>query len=258
MRRSALLSLGLVVGLLAPTAAEAASPVVKAAERSAKARSATMQFSSTTTAAGHGRIVTSGTAAQRGTSVTMKVRAAGSGGVVTMDAVALARSGSFVIYMRSPLFRPQLPPGKTWVRYDLQKAGASLGLDFSALTGSSQALAPLWHGLVSTKRLGAEVVAGKRATHYRAVVDYKRAAAKAPLFAKQLAALERTAGIRLGRLSADVWVGADGRIRRFRTVTPTRVQGVKATSVQTITYLAYDVPVSIAPPPERLVFDPPS
>ena len=130
-------------------------------------------------------------------------------------------------------------------------------LNFSALTGASEALAPLWQGVVSTRSLGPEVVAGKPSTHYRVVVDYRRAAAKLPKLAEQLAALERAAGVRLGRMPADVWVGADGRIRRFRTQTPTRVQGLQGTSVQTITYLAYDVPVSISAPPERLVFDPP-
>jgi hypothetical protein len=260
MRRSVLLSLALVgIGALAvPAAASAANPVVEAAKRSAKAHTTTLRFSSQTTATGLGRFTTSGTGAQSGTSAKLRMRATGAGSVVTMDAIARAEHGGFVMYMRSPLFRSQLPKGKTWVRFDLQKAGASLGIDFSALTGASDALAPLWHGVVSTRSLGAEVVAGKPSTHYRVVVDYRRAAAKLPKFAEQLAALERVAGVRLGRVPADVWVGADGRIRRFRTVTPTRVQGVKGTSVQTITYIAYDVPVSVSAPPERVVFEPPS
>jgi hypothetical protein len=251
------LFVALVVALVVPVAAGAANPVVAAAERSAKARSTTMQFSTATAIPGLGRFVTSGTGAQRGKSATMTMRSTGAGRVVKMDAIALAERGAFVMYMRSPLFRPQLPPGKTWVRFDLQKAGASVGIDFSALAGSAQALAPLWHGLVSTKSLGGAVVEGKPTTHYRAIVDYRRAAAKVPSFAKQLATIERTAGVRLGRVTADVWVGADGRIRRFRTVTPTRVQGVRGTSTQTITYLAYDVPVSISAPPAAKVFDAP-
>lgn len=247
-----------VASLLLPGAAHAANPVVKAAERSAKARSTTMQFSSVTALPGVGRFVTSGSGAQRGSSVKMTMRATGAGRAVSMSAIAVAGRGSFVMYVRSPILQGQLPRGKTWARFDLQQAGASLGVDFSALTGASDALAPLWHGLVSTRSLGGQLVAGKPTTHYRAKVDYRRAARKVPSFAKQLAALERTAGVRLGLVEADVWVGADGRIRRFRTTTPTRVQGIRGSSTQTITYLGYNVPVSIAVPPRAQVFDAPS
>jgi hypothetical protein len=248
----------LAAAVLVPVSAQAADPVVSAAQRSAQARSATMQFRSTTTIPGLGGFVTSGTGAQRGTNARMSLRVTGTGGAVTVDTIALTERGSFVVYMRSPLFRSQLPRGKTWVRVDLQKVGEGLGLDFSALVGASQALTPLWQGVVSTKSLGREVVAGRPATHYRTVVDYRRAAAKLPGFAKQLAALERTAGVRLGRVKAEVWVGRDGRIRRFSTVTPTRIQGVRGTSTQVITYLAYDTPVTVTAPPAAQVFEPPS
>jgi hypothetical protein len=43
-------------------------------------------------------------------------------------------------------------------------------------------------------------------------------------------------------------------VRRIRSTTPTTVQGVRATSVQTLTYRAYDVPVSISAPPRGQVF----
>src|SRR4051812_15897938 len=38
-----------------------------------------------------------------------------------------------VVYMKSPLFADALPKGKTWIKIDLQKAGASKGIDFSTL-----------------------------------------------------------------------------------------------------------------------------
>ena len=103
--------------------------------------------------------------------------------------------------------------------------------------------------------VGTDRIAGKSAAHYRTVVDVHRAASALPEYAKQLAAIERAAGIRLGRVTQEVWVGTDGRIRRLRASTPTRVQGVKATSVQTLTYRAYDVPVAISAPPRSQVFD---
>jgi hypothetical protein len=170
-----------------------------------------------------------------------------------MNVIGLFERGHFVMYMRSPLFASQLPPGKTWVRIDLQTQGKKIGIDFSSLLGSSEAIAPLWHGLVSTKRLGRQVVAGTRSTHYRATVDYQRAAAALPAFGDQLAAIERTTGVRIGQVNADVWVGTDGYVRRFRTVTPTVVQGRRGTSMQTITYTGYNVPVTIIAPPRASV-----
>ena len=84
---------------------------------------------------------------------------------------------------------------------------------------------------------------------------YARAARAVPAYGKQLDTVERATGVRLGRVTQDVWVGADGRIRRLRTVTPTTFQGARASTVQTLTFLAYDVPVAIAAPPAAQVFN---
>ena len=77
-----------------------------------------------------------------------------------------------------------------------------------------------------------------------------------PAYAKQLATVERATGTRLGRVTQDVWVGADGRIRRLRSTAPTVSQGVRGTTAQTMTFLAYDVRVPISPPPRAQVFSP--
>jgi hypothetical protein len=254
MRRF-LLPFVLVAGLLVPVAAQAANPVYSAAKRSANAKSSTMQIRTATTVPGVGTVVATGSGAQRGQSVKLSMRSSAAGVTFSMHVIGLLERGHFVMYMRSPLFDAQLPPGKDWVRFDLQKQGEKVGIDFSSLLGSSQAMAPLWHGLVSTTSLGRASVAGRPAKRYRAHVDYQRAAAALPAFAKQLAAIERTTGVRVGRVTADVWVGSDGYVRRFRTTTPTVVNGARATSVQTITYTAYNVPVSIVAPSRATVLD---
>jgi hypothetical protein len=256
MRRLVLLVAALLVAV--PASAQAANPVVTAAAKSAKARSSTMRMRAVTTVPGAGSVVATGTGSQRGQSVKMTMRTSVAGVGIGMDVVGLQEGGHFVVYMRSPVFRQQLPAGKSWVRIDLQEQGANLGIDFSSIVSSSQSMAPLWHGLVSTKRLGREVVAGASTTHYRAVVDYRRAGAALPKFADQIAAIERATGVRVGKVNADVWIGGDGFIRQFRTTTPTVVQGVRAKSVQTITYLAYNVPVTIGAPPRSQVVDAPS
>jgi hypothetical protein len=251
--RRLLLLVGLL--LLVPSTALAADPVVAAAKKSSTARSTKLQLHMRTNASGIPPVVLSGSGATSGQRVSMHVKTTVVGRRVPMDAIGMVEGGHYVMYMRSPLLQSQLPQGKTWVRIDLQTAGGSVGLDLSSLVGQQQTLAPLAHGLVSTRRLGPESVAGKPATRYRAVVDLRKAARALPAYAKQLATLERTAGVRLGRVTQDVWVGSDGRISRLRSTTPTVTNGVRATSVQTLTFLAYDVPVSISAPKPSQVFN---
>lgn len=241
--------------LLAPSTALAADPVIAAATKSSTASSTKLQLHMRTNASGAPPVVMTGNGSTSGQRVSMHMNTTVTGQRVAMDAIGLVESGHYVMYMRSPAFQAQLPQGKTWLRIDLQAVGGSIGLDFSSLIGQEQTLAPLAHGLVSTKRLGAERVAGKPTTHYRAVVDLRKAARALPAYAKQLATVERVAGVRLGRVTQDVWVGADGRIRRLRSTTPTVTNGVRATSVQTLTFLAYDVPVSISAPAPGQVFN---
>lgn len=254
VRRATSLLAAALVALLGATAAQAANPIVSAVKRSAAARTAVIDMQ-VTTAAGGRTIALTGTGAVRGREARLSVRTKTGPVAIAMDVLMLREGPGYVMYMRSPALQPQLPAGKSWLRYDLQKATTRLGIDFTQLVETSQTLGPLEQGIVSTRRVGRETVAGSSATHYKAVVDLHRAAAALPTYAKQLAALERTLGTRIGRSTQHVWVGADGRIRRLRTSTPTVVQGVKATSVQTLTYRAYDVSVSISAPPRSQVFD---
>ena len=71
---------------------------------------------------------------------------------------------------------------------------------------------------------------------------------------RQLRAIER-AGVRLPRLTEDVWVGSDGRISRVGFAIPFVQQGVSAKSSMTMTFRAYDVPASVSAPPSSQVFD---
>jgi hypothetical protein len=249
MRR--LLVCALVLAL-ATVAQAAGGPVVEATERTAAARSATIAMSMTMAAPGQARTTLIGTGAQRGSSAKMSMRIRAGGISTRMDVILLREDGSYAMYMRSPLFQAQLPRGRSWVRVDLSASAASLGLDFSSLIGVSETLAPLEAGLVSTRRIGREVVAGASTTRYRAVIDLRRAARAVPAYAQQVRALERRLGVRLGRVPYDVWIGSDGRFRRLRST----MRAGAATSVQTITYRAFNVPVSIAAPPRARVFSP--
>jgi hypothetical protein len=243
--------------MLAVGATAATNPVVTAVERSAHVRSSTLRMS-VTTAGGGTRQTLTGTGAQSGDSVSLSMRTRVAGQSVKMDAVLLRQGGSYVMFMRSPMFASQLPAAKKWLKIDLsQQAAANAGVDFSSLIDTEQTLAPLEKGLVSTKRLGRETVAGKATTHYQAVVDLQRAARAIPAYAEQIAAVQKATGLKLGRTTQHVWVGGDGRVRQIRSTTPTVVQGgVRGTATQTITFLAYDVPVRITAPPAAQVATP--
>jgi hypothetical protein len=247
----------LVAALVVPASAQAATnPVVAAAKRTATIKSSKLELNVKTTIPGRATMTLTGNGAHSGTSVELRMRTRAVGAPVTIDAIMLDERGASVMYMRSPSFQQQLPSGKSWLRVDLSKQAASLALDFSSLLNTSS-FAPLEKGLVSTTRLGRETVAGASTTHYRAVIDIKRAARAVPAYGKQVAALEKATGLRLTRSSWNVWIGGDGRIRRMRFSTPAVAGSARGTTVQSITFLAYDVPVSISAPPRAQVFDTP-
>jgi hypothetical protein len=257
MRSMRRLAIATVLGLTLVTIAQAAGdPVVAASKRTAAAKSATFRMAVTSTIPGHGKTTLTGSGVQRGSNAKMSMRIRAGGVTARMDALLLKELGSYVMYMRSPLFQAQLPPGKSWIRLDLAKQAANLGLDFSSLVSVSQTFVPLESGIVSTKRIGQEFVAGTMTTRYRAIIDIRRAARAVPAYGKQVAALERMTGVRLGRMPYDVWIASDRRIRRVRFATSTAAVGARARSVQTITFLAFDTPVRISAPPRAQVFAP--
>ena len=187
----------LVAALVVPVSAQAATnPVVAAAKRTATVKSSKLQLNVKTTIPGRATMTLTGDGAHSGTSVELTMRTRAVGAPVTIDAIMLNERGASVMYMRSPSFQQQLPSGKSWLRVDLSKQAASLALDFSSLLNTSS-FAPLEKGLVSTTRLGRETVAGASTTHYRAVIDIRRAARAVPAYGKQVAALEKATGVRL-------------------------------------------------------------
>lgn len=248
--------LAVLVTLLAATAAEAANPIVAAAERTATMRSSTFRMSAATTVDRGTKIRIVGTGATDGNDAKLHLRTATGGKAEVVDAVLLREGHAVVVYLRSSTLQARLPAGKSWLRIDLSKQAGGLGVNFSSLVDTAQTLAPLEKGLVGTTRVGREDVAGATTTHYRAVIDVHRAARAVPAYGKQVAAVERAAGVRLRNSPYDVWVGADGRIRQLRYVTPVVADGARGNTLQTITFLSFDRSVPIAAPPKSQVFSP--
>ena len=245
----------LVAMLVLPVAAAAAdNPIVSAVKRTASARSSSVSFEITTKAAGGTLGVVSGSGVMRGTDARLNMTSRAGGRTLLFDAILRTEGRGYVMYMRSRALEPRLPAGKSWLRIDLSRQAAGLGVDFDSLVRSS--FGPLEAGLVSTKRLGGANVAGKPTTWYRATVDLQRAARAIPEYGKQLDSIEKATGVRLGRSTYDVWVASDGRIRRLRFRTPVRAGNVRGSSTQTITFHSFNRPVSITAPPRAQVFSP--
>ena len=98
--------------------------------------------------------------------MTLRTRAAGV--AFRFDAILLRERGRYVMYMRSPVFQTQLPAGKRWVRMDLSKQTANLGVDLGSLFSAPRAYdaaadfqidalsrsAPSWSAMTGTSSWG--------------------------------------------------------------------------------------------------------
>lgn len=137
--------------------------------------------------------------------------------------MTLVQSGT-VIYMRWPVLQQQIPGSKPWVKVDLQEVGKKTGVDFSAFmqlgTGSSPVtMLQNLRAAGDLKRIGTETVRGARTTHYHVVVDLRRVAQTVPkrLRERIRASMEKVIEMTgQARVPEDVWIGADGLVRRFQ------------------------------------------
>lgn len=175
-----------------------------------------------------------------------------------------------VIYMNMPSLAGRLPGGKTWMKLDLNKAAQTAGIDisqFSSLnqTDPTQFLDYLRASSGDVARVGDEPLGGMSTTHYRATLQLSRILDRLPASQQALA---KTALEKLGNASAipvDVWVDAQGRLRRMQLSigagvpagTAGGVAGAAASVSGTITldFTSYGPVPAVVPPPSDQVFD---
>jgi hypothetical protein len=174
-----------------------------------------------------------------------------------------------VIYMKMPALAGKLPGGRTWIKLDLTKAAHSAGIDLSQLsslnqTDPTQFLHYLRASSGSVAIVGSESVDGVSTTHYHATLQLSSILARLPSSeqAAGKAALEKLASG--GAIPVDVWVDAQGRVRRIQLSTVTSVPTGTAggpgaatgiTSTVTIDFTSYGPVPPIVPPPAGEVFD---
>ncbi len=113
--------------------------------------------------------------------------------------------------------------GKPWVKFDLRRLGAALGINYSALAGPGASSNPseLLSYLKATSgqvtRVDTERVQGVPMTHYRATIDYNQIAARAAPAQRTAASESVAALVRLTGSSSqpiDVWIDGRHRVRR--------------------------------------------
>ena len=126
------------------------------------------------------------------------------------------------IYEKFPPNIAQFLGGKPWLKIDIATLSKTAGVDFNTLVQAqssdpTQALQFLNGAADDVSVVGKEQLRGDDVTHYRATIDFDRAAASAP--AEQQAAIRQVAQIYAGlKVPTDVWVDGDNRLRKMTYV----------------------------------------
>jgi hypothetical protein len=190
----------------------------------------------------------------RAADLRMRMVAPGSGAVIRMREITRWP----VVYMRSPLFAAETHRGKPWVRLDLARLERAQGIDMNALTSTgrsdpTQMLSTLEGESDSIVTVGHETVRGVATTHYRAVIDLGKVAGSAnPALRAAVRRAEARLAAMLGkrRMPMDVWIGADGLVRRvaYRMAIPVAATGGTLTTTVSLDMFAFGSPVHVAAP----------
>lgn len=219
-------------------------PVAKAADTTSQQRSEHMTLTATAvtgtqvvTMAGEGDFRNSPSLGRLTMVVSGPERAA-------MEAVVRGTT----VFMTSDLFRGKLPGGKTWLAIDYAKTAKSLGVDLGSWSSQSPAdtLAALRASGSTVTRIGPAMIGGVATTHYSAFLDPSRAAK-----------LTKAIGVTVTYAPVDVWVDAQGLVRRVHMA---YVQGGSGTLPQssmqmTMTLSRYGEAVRVAVPPTWATYD---
>jgi hypothetical protein len=177
-----------------------------------------------------------------------------------------------VIYMDMPFLAGKLPEGKTWMKLDLTKAAQAAGINLSQLSSLNQSdptqfLEYLRASSGGVVEVGAETVDGVPTTHYYATLQLSSILDRLPSSdqAAARAALEKLGNAGAGGIPVNVWVDAQGRVRRMQLTiaanAPAGAAGGAAgaatgvSSTITIDFTHYGPVPPVVPPPAGEVFD---
>jgi len=150
----------------------------------------------------------------------------------TLDEVT---SGSKV-YVRSPFFATILRHGKRWLFVDVGTARSVFGPAASSILAQDpSAIIAELEALGSVKDVGSEEVGGTKTTHYEATItDSKLLGPSIPI---------------------DVWVGADGYVRKLRVTASSSSSKQRLKTAVTMNLSNYGKTVHVSTPPASATVD---
>jgi hypothetical protein len=175
----------------------------------------------------------------------------------SVDGVLFANVGSLLALAGDRL--PRELRGKSWVRMDLRDLSAAAE-EGAAPTGSStdpsgqlDMLRGVAKGSVDT--VGRDTVRGVETTHYHAVVDMQKAAAKVPEKFKERFNLSTQLFDKLKDAPVDVWLDDQDRVRRMRMTFGSDIKGQSLDGTVDMDIFDFGVPVSVEAPSADAVID---
>jgi hypothetical protein len=231
--------------------------VAAAGTKTADAGSARMSFTASFRGPTSGSMTGEGVFDKRQGHLTLDMSNLSGAGAVVPGGKAELVFDQLVYYMKLPEGSGlPLPPGKEWLKLDLQKLSQSQGLDLEQLaqlnqSDPSQALDFLRGASEDFERVGTEDVRGVTTTHYKGTIDLTKVSENAPPeIAEQYRKLAE-----LGpstKVPMEVWIGDDDLVRRIRFE-----QALDENSTMTMEEEFYDfgADVDVTPPPDDQVVD---
>lgn len=180
------------------------------------------------------------------------------GGTLTMNEIYK----SATLYMESSLLAGKLPGGARWMKLDLSSVGEAMGLDPSSLTSSganpTQYLSYLKDGAGTATVVGREVVRGVPTTHYKSELNLLKAAeaqAGANRAQAHTAFQKLVAETGQSSLPVEVWLDAQGRVRRMSLAIDVAASGHDVQTKMQTEYFDFGASASVNPPAEVEVYD---
>lgn len=248
----AILIVGAVVALLAPSNGRVIDPVAKAADTTAAAGTASFQISGSLSGGGQQiPIAGSGAVDMRNTRMrmTMSFPVPGAGNVDIEELL-----DGTTMYMRLPSALSQrLPSPKPWIKLDLKELSKASGVDLQQAMQANQQnpgdMLEALKGVSDSKVVGHETIRGADTTHYHADVDLRKALDEVASDKQRLQQLIDSTG--LTTMPVDVWIDGSGRVAR-QTV---KFSGNDVAMDFTIDYTQFGVPVDVTAPPADQVMD---
>jgi hypothetical protein len=162
------------------------------------------------------------------------------------------------IYVASPLLSGRLPGGARWVKIDVAKSAAALGLNLQQLTAGQSNPAQFLDYLKAaggvTATVGHDAIRGVPTTHYRGTIDLRKAAGLLPP-AERAAVSAALSQAGASSLPFDVWIDAQRMVRRMQISFSLRPNGRALAFAITLELFDFGPTAPVAVPASGEVFD---